>query len=167
MEQLDSCNICGKKTKLMFVCPNCDKKFCSEHRKQEKHDCENLHEEIFSSSSNSPTLSVAPNELIVDSQNNEKRIVKDDSLNLIEVPEFVYDEKNRDYKQNNIEQKIIKENNNSIEEKSLNKIIEKKKWSINSKIIISVLLILLTISYLVMNGYLFSLFDIFNKFKSI
>jgi hypothetical protein len=229
MGQMESCIICGKKTKLMFVCPNCNKTFCSEHRKQDKHNCEPISDEeqnivapqdtsvvsnslldeileinddvndyedsielvdapqllyednIFDSSKNVNENKEIIEENQSDRKSIEKKIIENyeektiknkDEFDLIDVPQFVYDEKIIESIKNKKEpEKLINENNKI--EKSSNKKISKKikdKNKIyelfNSKIVIIGVLLVLTISYFVMNGYLSSIFDMFDNSPS-
>ena len=34
------CTFCNKETSLVYICPLCDNRFCSQHRKPENHNCQ-------------------------------------------------------------------------------------------------------------------------------
>lgn len=37
-----SCTYCSEKHKIYYICPNCRKRFCSEHRRPESHQCSSM-----------------------------------------------------------------------------------------------------------------------------
>jgi len=166
MGQLEGCIICGKKTKLMFICPHCGLTYCSEHRKPGKHDCED-DKKVGSDSEN---LSIPTGDTLDQTSNYEDEINLDEgSSDLIEVPSFLYDKQASNLIQNKNEHISIKKSENIIDKKLTSDNIEKSdnsKRMLYYKIGVISILLLLTISYLVMNGYLFSLLEVFNKSQS-
>ncbi|MFC1804090.1 AN1-type zinc finger domain-containing protein, partial [Thermoproteota archaeon] len=149
MEQLDTCEVCGKNTKFMFVCPHCKKSLCIEHRKQENHNCENLVEEKISPSD-------------------------EENLGLSEVHNFIYDSDNDlpllEHTENDEEKNINVEEkyDNDLDVVSIQSNEDIKNES-KSRRVIKVLafsiLIILTISSILLNGYLY--FNIDNSDKKL
>jgi hypothetical protein len=166
MGQLEGCNICGKKTKLMFICPQCGLTYCSEHRKPGKHECE----EDKKVGLESENISIPTDDTLEQSSDSKDEINLDESpSDLIEVPSFLYDKQASNLNQNKNEHISIKKPENIIDKKLTSDNIEKidnSKRMLYYKIGVISILLLLTISYLVMNGYLFSLLEVFNKSQS-
>jgi hypothetical protein len=175
--KLDVCEICANKTKIMFVCPICNKTLCYEHRKRERHDCEHLFEENmyqsydvkFDNDISDLKFDNDPNE----SESYQKETPYINSNNINELFHDVFDDKTITDEVKEFFNKHEEEDNADDEEKLIELKDEKEnsidgfkiqRSKLNIILVVFITVILLSITYLTLNGYLYS---ILNNGKSV